>query len=419
MDKTSLKKAGLALITTAVLSASFLPSVANATSEKYKLNNSVNIYVSADDAKNNRNVRGAYNAGEYYVYRKYGNFLNISKAEGVPGGWISPTDNKVSTLSTEVKQSETVRKEETQTSVLIKNGNKIKVSKTVSIYLSADNAKNKTNVKGTYSAGEYFIFREYNGAYNISKVQGQPGGWVYESTNTSPVVTEIKTEVKTTPVPVKVAETKKVANDDTFTLESSKKGYINAENAKNGYNAVTTLSEGKYFVFKRYDGMLNLTTVKGQPGAWVNPEEVVSKSEVRSYANQVEETELVSSSIGQKIVAEAEKYLGYDYVFGGSSPSTGFDCSGLVKYVIDKVKGTSISRNATAQAYNGGQYVAKSDLQAGDLVFFGGSMDDIWHVGIYDGNGGVIHASDYGVGVIRSSLSSSWYSNNYVTARRY
>lgn len=124
-----------------------------------------------------------------------------------------------------------------------------------------------------------------------------------------------------------------------------------------------------------------------------------------------------SSASGNNIVAYAKKYMGYKYVSGGSSPSTGFDCSGFTSYVY-KQCGINISRSSSAQASNG-TAVSKSNLQPGDLVIFNNRANtSIGHVGIYIGGNTFIHAGNSGTGVITTSLSDSYYSARYVTGRR-
>ncbi len=117
---------------------------------------------------------------------------------------------------------------------------------------------------------------------------------------------------------------------------------------------------------------------------------------------------------GATVIETARQYLGYRYVWGGSSPSTGFDCSGFTSYIYG-LHGVSLSRTAAAQAGNG-VAVDRSNLQAGDLVFFGNG--GISHVGIYIGGGSFIHAANSNKGVIISTLSSGYYNSNYVCARR-
>lgn len=125
-------------------------------------------------------------------------------------------------------------------------------------------------------------------------------------------------------------------------------------------------------------------------------------------------TQNTSSSNGSAIVATAKKYLGYRYVYGGASPSTGFDCSGFTSYVY-KQHGISLNRTAAGQ-YSNGVAVSRANLQPGDLVMFGKS--GINHVAIYIGGGQIIHASTPSTGVRIDSLSTGYYNNNYVGARR-
>ena len=127
-----------------------------------------------------------------------------------------------------------------------------------------------------------------------------------------------------------------------------------------------------------------------------------------------ETTSVPASSNGSAIVATAKKYLGYKYVYGGSSPSTGFDCSGFTSYVF-KQYGITLSRTSAGQ-YSNGVAVSRSNLQPGDLVMFGKSS--ITHVAIYIGGGQIIHASTPSTGVRIDSLSTGYYSNNYYGARR-
>jgi peptidoglycan DL-endopeptidase CwlO len=118
------------------------------------------------------------------------------------------------------------------------------------------------------------------------------------------------------------------------------------------------------------------------------------------------------SSVGTTVVAIAERYLGIPYVYAGASPSQGFDCSGLVMYVFAQV-GISLPHYAASQ-FGYGAPVSSDQLEPGDLVFF----DGLGHVGIYVGGGNFIHAPHTGDVVKISSLSESWYSENYVGGRR-
>lgn len=130
------------------------------------------------------------------------------------------------------------------------------------------------------------------------------------------------------------------------------------------------------------------------------------------------ESEKTEKSKGEEFAEYAAQFAGYRYVYGGASPSTGFDCSGLVYYVCANF-GISVPHGATSQYNKCGTYVSKSDLKPGDLVFFSSNgFASITHVGIYLGSNKFIHASGSTVGVIISDLSSSYYSSVYYGAKR-
>ncbi len=137
-------------------------------------------------------------------------------------------------------------------------------------------------------------------------------------------------------------------------------------------------------------------------------------SQSKTQNTTSETTSVPASSNGSAIVATAKKYLGYKYVYGGSSPSTGFDCSGFTSYVF-KQHGITLNRTSAGQ-YSNGVAVSRSNLQPGDLVMFGKSS--ITHVAIYIGGGQIIHASTPSTGVRIDSLSTGYYNNNYYGARR-
>ena len=122
--------------------------------------------------------------------------------------------------------------------------------------------------------------------------------------------------------------------------------------------------------------------------------------EVETSEPEKEEAK-TSTGKGNDVVEYAKTYLNCKYVSGGSSPETGFDCSGFTTYVF-KHFGVSLSRSSKGQIYNG-VAVEKSDLG---------------HVGIYIGENKFIHAANSREGVVITSLASSYYSKRYVGARR-
>lgn len=136
-------------------------------------------------------------------------------------------------------------------------------------------------------------------------------------------------------------------------------------------------------------------------------------SSSKSVASQPVAT--TASSKGQAIVNTAMQYLGVPYVWGGTSPR-GFDCSGLVQYVC-RANGISVNRVAADQRRNG-SYVNRENLQPGDLVFFARGGGRIHHVGIYVGNGNMIHAPQTGDVVKISSIETSYRRQTYAGAVR-
>jgi len=130
-----------------------------------------------------------------------------------------------------------------------------------------------------------------------------------------------------------------------------------------------------------------------------------------SYATQA-----VANDWGDRLVSRAMKYLGTPYRNGGTSPSTGFDCSGFVYYLYGAVFGQSIPRMPHEMAREGTP-VARSDLKRGDLVFFG-TRGTFTHVGIYAGNGQFVHATRRGSPVMVTPLDGDYFHDRYMMAVR-
>lgn len=112
-----------------------------------------------------------------------------------------------------------------------------------------------------------------------------------------------------------------------------------------------------------------------------------------------------------RLVRYASHLVGVPYSYGGSSPRTGFDCSGFVRYVYSHF-GVSLPHSSFADLLRG-RRVSRNHLLPGDLVFFDGAG----HVGIYVGHGRFIHAPHTGT-VVRISTMTGWYASRYVGARR-
>ena len=124
------------------------------------------------------------------------------------------------------------------------------------------------------------------------------------------------------------------------------------------------------------------------------------------------------SQTGNELVDFALGYLGYNYKYGGKSPSTGFDCSGFVSYVFSNY-GVSLTRSSSGQYKNDGVSVSKDELAPGDLLFFSNSSTNgVGHVGIYMGDNEFVHSSSSNVGVVVSRIDSTYYIRNWIGAKR-
>jgi cell wall-associated NlpC family hydrolase len=127
-------------------------------------------------------------------------------------------------------------------------------------------------------------------------------------------------------------------------------------------------------------------------------------------------TSAVANDWGDRLVSRAMNYLGTPYRYGGTSPGSGFDCSGFVYYLYGAVFGQTIPRMPDGMAREGAP-VARSDLKRGDIVFFG-YRGTFTHVGIYAGNGQFVHATHRGSPVSVTPLDADYYRDRYMTAVR-
>ena len=116
------------------------------------------------------------------------------------------------------------------------------------------------------------------------------------------------------------------------------------------------------------------------------------------------------------MIKEAEKYLGYPYVWGGSSPSTSFDCSGFVCWVINH-SGWSVGRTSAHGLYNLCTPVSRSSARPGDLVFFKGTYktNGVSHVGIYVGNNRMLHCGDP---ISYTNINTQYWQSHFFTFGR-
>ena len=117
------------------------------------------------------------------------------------------------------------------------------------------------------------------------------------------------------------------------------------------------------------------------------------------------------------VLQRALALLGTPYRWGGTSPDSGFDCSGLVGYVFRNALGIELPRVSREMAQSGELISDRAKLNEGDLVFFGKS-GQVDHVGIYLGEGRFVHAPRTGKDVMVSSLDTGYWSGKYMQARR-
>ncbi len=207
---------------------------------------------------------------------------------------------------------------------------------------------------------------------------------------------------------VQLGAFKSVNNASRFVDNLNKQGLDAFLFLENGYYKVRFGSYQSYAEAKR-----QAETVKINYGLTdyyiVRPEQLTAYKS-RSVTNS-------TSYIRNELVKSAEQYIGVPYVWGGST-SAGFDCSGLTRAVY-RLNGIDIPRVSRDQ-YKNGTAVKKTQLLAGDLVFFatqGGRT--VSHVGIYVGDGLFIHSPKKGDTVRRERLNNSYWSKVYVGAKSY
>ena len=184
----------------------------------------------------------------------------------------------------------------------------------------------------------------------------------------------------------------------------------------------TVTTETRYRTETRTDSEGNTYTVR-VPYTWTIctvPDLFPSSGYVNKYIDNPPTAweipaEYLTDERFNTLITEAEKYLGYPYVWGGSSPSTSFDCSGFVSYVLTNSGLCNTGRLGAQGLYNISTPV--SDPQPGDLVFFVGTYDTtgVSHVGIYVGDGMMLHCGDP---IQYSNLNTSyWQSHFYAYGR--
>ena len=147
------------------------------------------------------------------------------------------------------------------------------------------------------------------------------------------------------------------------------------------------------------------------------PSPKVEFSEPDSSQSSSKRTAALSRREADELIGNAMGLLGVSYRFGGSSASSGFDCSGFMQHIFRKTMQINLPRTSAEQAKMG-VAVSRSELQPGDMVFFSTSRGRISHVGLYIGNNRFIHAPRTGKSIEITSLGNKYWNSKYVTARR-
>ncbi len=125
---------------------------------------------------------------------------------------------------------------------------------------------------------------------------------------------------------------------------------------------------------------------------------------------------IADEGFAEKLMGKAMQLIGVKYRYGGTSPSTGLDCSGYVQYVFKSAVGVNLPRTAAAQAHVGDR--VDSDMRPGDMVFFNTRGFSNSHVGIYVGNGMFVHSPNSRSEVRFDSLDNGYWKNHFTSARR-
>jgi len=183
--------------------------------------------------------------------------------------------------------------------------------------------------------------------------------------------------------------------------------------ASTSYSKIGSLSNGQVVDILEKSGTWSKVKTSNGLIGWV-----ASTYLTFDINNKNENTEASSRGEGREAIVElAYKQLGKKYVWGAEGPNS-FDCSGLTSYVYKNAIGKSIPRTSIVQSQYG-QYVPRSELQPGDLIFSDTDNDgSVNHVGIYIGNGKMIHAPRTGDVVKISDINNSFYKKAYVASRR-
>ena len=171
--------------------------------------------------------------------------------------------------------------------------------------------------------------------------------------------------------------------------------------------------------FTYYNYLLCLALALTSASCAASPNGLTSTNTLTEKAVTAEQAETHHAwpERAREVLVSALSLTGINYKYGGTSPETGFDCSGFVRYVYQQATNLSLPHGAKAISQLG-KSVSKSDLQPGDLVFFNTLKSTFSHVGIYVGNNRFIHSPSSGGGVRVDDMQTSYWSKRFNGAQR-
>ena len=214
-------------------------------------------------------------------------------------------------------------------------------------------------------------------------------------------------------------------NTSNGTTTTTKTMYVTPDaglNVRKGagtsYSVITKLAKGTAVTVHSTSNGWSKITANGVEG-YVSSEYLSSTKPSTNSSSSSNNSSSSSSSSVNAVLNFAAQQLGKPYVWGAQGPNS-FDCSGFTYYVYKNAVGITLPRVSTQQSQYG-TTVSKSNLKAGDLIFFdtsGPNNGAVSHVGIYVGNGQMIHASSSQKKIVQVSIENSYWNNAYVRAKR-
>lgn len=316
-------------------------------------------------------------------------------------GWVLNKQNKNTVTTTQTGTTSTSTE------------NKTGYINATSAFLRKEPSKTAEIIESLYLNNEVKILKEVDGWYQVQL--GSTTGYIFA---------ELISDKQTGTTSRSLSTPRTSTTSEVISIQ--KTAYINAttlnvrDTASSTGKVVTTLKlKAQVEITGEINGWYKILTTSGE--GYISKQYVVDSLDkvvvktTPAKSSSVSATGVASGKAGS-VIEYARQYLGCQYVYAGSGPTT-FDCSGFTMYVF-KHFGISLPHNASTQS-NYGQYVSKANLQPGDLVIFNNYANtSIGHVGIYLGGGQFIHAANSREDVTTDTLNSGYYNTRFVEGRR-